>query len=58
MKVTSRAIGFTGLLNIALIVLKICGVIKLHWLILLAIICVIAAIPWILRILFIHWITK
>ena len=55
---TYKAVGWTGLLNLVLIVLKFCGVIKIHWMILLPILLVIAAIPWILRILFVYWIYK
>lgn len=55
---TYKAVGWTGLLNLVLIVLKFCGVIKIQWMILLPILLVIAAIPWILRILFVYWIYK
>lgn len=58
MKVENRTVGFTGLINIALIVLKLCDVIKWSWLVLIPIICIIAVFPWILRILFIYWIRK
>jgi hypothetical protein len=54
----SKAVGFCGLLNIALIVLKICGVITWSWLIVIPLIIIIAAIPWILRITFIYWLNK
>ena len=45
-------------MDIALIVLKICGVITWSWLIVIPLIIVIAAIPWILRIAFIYWLNK
>ena len=32
MKTTGRTIGFTGILTVAFIVLKLCGIIKWSWL--------------------------
>ena len=54
----NKAVGFCGLLNNALIVLKIFSVITWSWLIVIPLIIVIAAIPWILRIAFIYWLNK
>ena len=53
-----KTIGFCGLLNIALIILKICGVITWSWAIVIPLIIVIAAIPLILKIFFVWWLNK
>ena len=41
----TKEVGFTGLINIALIVLKLCNVITISWFLLIPIMAVIAVLP-------------
>lgn len=54
----NKQLGFMGLLNLALIILKLCNVVTISWWILTPIMIAIAALPWIIRFLFIYWINK
>ena len=49
-----RSIGFTGLLNLVIIVLKLCGIIPWSWLIVIPAILVISVIPFVVRVVFIY----
>lgn len=49
-----RSIGFTGLLNLAILVLKLCGVIQWSWLIVIPVVLVISVIPFIVRVICIY----
>ena len=54
---TARGIGFTGVLTVAFIVMKLCGVIKWSWLWVLSPIWI-SIILWVLIFVFMCWLFK
>ncbi len=56
-KATAKGIGFTGVLTVAFIVLKLCGVITWSWLWVLSPIWI-SIILWVLIFMFVYWLFK
>lgn len=56
-KATAKGIGFTGVLTVAFIVMKLCGVIKWSWLWVLSPIWI-SIILWVLIFVFMYWLFK
>ena len=54
---TARGIGFTGVLTVAFIVMKLCGVIKWSWLWVLSPIWI-SIVLWVLIFVFVYWLFK
>ena len=51
----TKGIGFTGLINVALIVLKLCNVIQISWFLLIPIMVSIACLPIIILSILYYW---
>lgn len=51
----TKGVGVTGLINVALIVLKLCGVIQISWFLLIPIMIVIASIPIVILSVLYYW---
>lgn len=54
---TARGIGFTGVLTVAFIVMKLCGIIKWSWLWVLSPIWI-SIILWVLIFVLMYWLLK
>lgn len=51
----TKGVGVTGLINVALIVLKLCGVIQISWFLLIPIMITIAGIPIVILSVLYYW---
>lgn len=51
----TKGVGVTGLINVALIVLKLCGVIQISWFLLIPIMITIAGVPVIILSVLYYW---